>query len=156
MSQDSAGILWLATPNGLYSLDPAAGTIQHYAHNPDDPSSLSNNLIKSSAEDKEGRFWVATIGYLDEFDRRTGKVTRHHPVPGTPAGFGFYKDRFGAFWIFHDAPNPLSVFDPGDEHAHQLFLSRAGAVHRAFDGHHGNDRRPGRHPVACHTRGWFT
>jgi PAS domain S-box-containing protein len=112
MSQDSAGILWLATPNGLYSLDPAAGTIRHYAHDPDDPSSLSNNLIKSSAEDKEGRFWVATIGYLDEFDRRTGKVPRHHPVPGTPAGFGFYKDRFGAFWIFHDAPNALSVFDP--------------------------------------------
>jgi ligand-binding sensor domain-containing protein len=35
MNQDSAGILWLATPNGLYSLDPATGTIQHYAHNPD-------------------------------------------------------------------------------------------------------------------------
>jgi PAS domain S-box-containing protein len=111
ISQDSAGILWLATPNGLYSLDPAAGTIRQYAHNANDPSSLSNNDVKSTGEDKEGRFWVATIGYLDEFDRRTGKFTRHIPIPGAPAGFGFYEDRFGIFWIFHDSPNALSVFD---------------------------------------------
>jgi PAS domain S-box-containing protein len=112
ISQDGAGILWLATPNGLYSLDPASGSIRHYAHNPNDPSSLSNNHVKSAREDKEGRFWVAAIGYLDEFDRRTGKVTRHIPIPGAPLGFEFYEDRFGVIWIFHDAPNALSVFDP--------------------------------------------
>src|SRR5271154_6086098 len=111
ISQDSAGILWLATPNGLYSLDPAAGTIRQYAHNANDPSSLSNNYVTSTGEDKEGRFWVATIGYLDEFDRRTGKFTRHIPIPGASSGFGFYEDRFGVFWIFHDSPNALSVLD---------------------------------------------
>ncbi len=111
ISQDSSGTLWLATVKGLYSLNPATGTIRRYPHNPNDPSSLSND-VKSSGEDKEGRFWVATIGYLDEFDRSTGKVTRHIPIPGAPLGFGFYEDRFGVFWIFHDAPNPLSVFDP--------------------------------------------
>ena len=111
ISQDSAGILWLGTPNGLFSLDPATGTIRQYSHNPNDPSSLTNNYVKSTGEDKEGRFWVATIGYLDEFDRRAGKVTRHIPIPGAPAGFGFYEDRFGVFWIFHDSPNALSVLD---------------------------------------------
>ena len=111
ISQDSPGILWLATPNGLYSLDPATGTIRHYSHDPNDPLSLSNDHIKSTGEDKEGKFWIATIGYLDEFDRAAGKVTRHIPIPGTPAGFGFYEDRFGTFWIFHDSPNALSVFD---------------------------------------------
>jgi len=111
ISQDSAGLLWLATPNGLYSLDPATGTIRRYSHNPNDPSSLSNDLVKSTGEDKEGRFWVATIGYLDEFDRRAGKVTRNIPIAGAPAGFGFYEDRFGTFWIFRDSPNALSVFD---------------------------------------------
>jgi PAS domain S-box-containing protein len=111
ISQDSAGILWLATSNGLYRLDSATGTIQHYSHNPYDPSSLSNNDVNSSGEDKEGRFWVATTGHLDEFDRRTGKVTRDIPVPETPLGFEFYEDRFGVFWIFHSMPNALSVFD---------------------------------------------
>jgi PAS domain S-box-containing protein len=111
ISQDSAGILWLATAQGLHSLDPKAGTIRQYSHDPNDPSSLSNNNVKSTGEDKEGRFWVATIGYLDEFDRRAGKVTRHIPIPRAPAGFGFYEDRFGTFWIFRDSPNALSVFD---------------------------------------------
>jgi PAS domain S-box-containing protein len=111
ISQDSAGILWLATPNGLYSLDPATGTIRQYSHNPNDPSSLSNDHVKSTGEDREGRFWVATVGYLDEFDRRAGKVTRYIPIPGAPAGFGFYEDRLGTFWIFHDSPNALSVLD---------------------------------------------
>jgi ligand-binding sensor domain-containing protein len=111
ISQDSAGILWLATVNGLYSLDPATGTILQYSHNPNDPSSLSNNHVKSSGEDREGRFWVSTIGHLDEFDRKTGKVTRDIPMPELPLGFGFYEDRFGTFWIFHDSPNALSVLD---------------------------------------------
>jgi PAS domain S-box-containing protein len=111
ISQDHAGTLWLATVKGLYSLDPETGTIRQYSHNPNDPSSLSND-VKSSREDKEGRFWLVSAGHLDEFDRRTGKVTRHIPIPGAALGFGLYEDRFGVFWIFHDAPNPLSVFDP--------------------------------------------
>jgi ligand-binding sensor domain-containing protein len=111
ISQDRAGTLWLATVKGLYSLDPGTGTIRQYSHDPNDPSSLGND-VKSSREDKEGRFWVVNVGHMDEFDRRTGKVTRHIPIPGAPLGFGFYEDRSGVFWIFHDAPNPLSVFDP--------------------------------------------
>jgi ligand-binding sensor domain-containing protein len=101
----------LATFKGLYSLDPSVGSIRHYSHNPNDPLSLSNDEVKLSGEDKEGRFWVATSGHLDEFDRRTGKVVRDIPIPGAPLGFGFYENRFGAFWIFHDSPNALSVLD---------------------------------------------
>ena len=111
ISQDSAGILWLATVKGLYSLDPSTGTIRQYSHDPNDPSSLSNNYVKAGAEDREGRFWVATTGHLDEFDRKTGKVTRDIPMPELPLGFGFYEDRLGIFWIFHDSPNALSAFD---------------------------------------------
>src|SRR5271168_1996957 len=51
ITQDSAGTLWLATVKGLYSLNPATGTIRRYPHNPNDPSSLSND-VKSSGEDK--------------------------------------------------------------------------------------------------------
>jgi PAS domain S-box-containing protein len=111
ISQDGFGMLWLATVKGLYSLDPATGTIRQYSHNPNDPSSLSNNDVKSSGEDREGRFWVATSGHLDEFDRRTGKVTRDISLLEALSGFAFYEDRFGVFWIFHDSPHALSVLD---------------------------------------------
>ena len=112
ISQDTAGVLWLATPSdGLYSLDPETGRICHYSHDPNDPSSLSSNHVDYSGEDRGGRFWVVNTGYLDEFDRRTGKVTRHFAFPEAPLGFHFYEDRFGVFWIFHGAPNALAVFD---------------------------------------------
>ena len=112
ISQDNAGTLWLATPTeGLYSLDPATGQIGHYLHDPKKASTLNSNHVIYSGEDKEGRFWVATTGWLDELDRSTGKVNRHIPVPDAPFGFGFYEDRFGVFWIFHVSPNPLSVLD---------------------------------------------
>jgi ligand-binding sensor domain-containing protein len=88
ISQDGAGMLWLATTTGLYGLDRATGRIRHYSHDPNDPSSLSGNDITMSGEDKGGRFWVANTKGLDEFDRRTGKVTLRIPLPGV-GGFRF-------------------------------------------------------------------
>src|ERR1700737_1924260 len=71
ISQDVAGILWLSTPTGLYALDPANGDIQRYFPDQDDPASLESNDVKSSREDRDGGFWVATSEGLDSFDRRT-------------------------------------------------------------------------------------
>jgi ligand-binding sensor domain-containing protein/signal transduction histidine kinase len=112
ISQDKDGTLWLATSDaGLHGLDPATGLISHYSHDPQNPSTLSSDHVVYSGEDSAGKFWVATPGYLDQFDRRTGIVTQHIPIPEAPYGFGFYEDRFGVFWIFHVSPNPLSVLD---------------------------------------------
>jgi ligand-binding sensor domain-containing protein/signal transduction histidine kinase len=111
ISQDAAGMLWLATPNGLYELDPATARIRRYSHDPNDPWSLSNNNIESSGEDKDGRFWVANTEALDEFDRKTGKVRRHIPLLKPSTGVFFFEDRFGVFWIFNNSSNVLEVFD---------------------------------------------
>jgi ligand-binding sensor domain-containing protein/signal transduction histidine kinase len=113
ISQDSAGILWLATPTeGLFGLDPATGKIRHYPSDPHDLSSLSNNKVTYTKEDKEGRFWIATFACLEEFDRGTGKVKRHIPLPEARSGFAFYEDRFGILWIRHSSPFGLTAFDP--------------------------------------------
>jgi signal transduction histidine kinase/ligand-binding sensor domain-containing protein len=112
ISQDASGTLSLATPNGLYSLDPATGRIRRYSHDANDPSSLSSNEVKSSAEDREGRFWVANGEGLDGFDRTTGKVTLHIPSPEPALGFSFYEDRFGMFWLYHASTSVIAVFDP--------------------------------------------
>lgn len=108
ISQDDAGTLWLSTPTGLYALDPGNGHIQHYSHNPNDPTSLESNEVNSSGEDKEGGFWVATGEGLDRFDRSTGKVKLHIPVK---EALSFYEDRFGVFWIYSGSGSPLAVFD---------------------------------------------
>ena len=106
ISQDTTGVLWLATTFGLYELDPATGRIRRFSHDPTDPLSLSSNDVKSSGEDKTGRFWVTNSEGLDEFDRGTGKVKVH--VPLRESSNSFYEDRFGVFWIFGNA---LAVFD---------------------------------------------
>ena len=111
MTQDAGGTLWLSTPAGLYALDPKSGNIRRYSHHPNDPESLSSNDIKSTGEDKEGGFWVATSEGLDSFDRRTGKVTFHIPVKEPSYPLSFYEDRFGTFWIYHFSGNPLAIFD---------------------------------------------
>ena len=111
ITQDAAGLLWLATHGGLYRLDPASGRIQRFSHDPNDPSSLSSSDLSYCGEDKEGRFWVASSGGLAEFDRRAGKVIKRYVIPHLPGGFEFYEDRFDTFWISHSSPNPLAVFD---------------------------------------------
>ena len=118
MTQDTGGLLWVATPRGLYRVDPISGAIQHYTHDPNDPASISSNDLSYCGEDKAGSLLLASNGGLDEFDRHAGKVIRHFVLPDVQAShteegleFGFYEDRFGLLWIFHSSPNPLAVFD---------------------------------------------
>lgn len=40
-------------------MDPASGRISHFRHDPNDPSSLGDNDIKATGEDRAGTFWVA-------------------------------------------------------------------------------------------------
>jgi ligand-binding sensor domain-containing protein len=97
ISQDSAGVLWLATSTGLYGLNTATRKIRHYLHDSNDPSSLSSNDVQFSGEDREGRFWVANSEGLDQFDRAIGKVTLHIPLHKSSSAF--YEDRDGALWL---------------------------------------------------------
>src|SRR5438270_12861023 len=59
ISQDRAGMLWLATGDGLFGFDPGARHItHHYIHDSHTPSSLSSNDLRTTGEDRSGRFWV--------------------------------------------------------------------------------------------------
>jgi ligand-binding sensor domain-containing protein len=63
ISEDTTGILWLATGKGLFRLDPATG-VTRLVHDANNPFSLSSNDIKSSGEDREGAFWVCSAAGL--------------------------------------------------------------------------------------------
>ena len=52
ISQDSSGMLWLSTRRGLFRLDPVTGKTKHFYHDPGDPSSLGDDTIKSTGEDR--------------------------------------------------------------------------------------------------------
>jgi signal transduction histidine kinase/ligand-binding sensor domain-containing protein len=110
ISQDAAGILWLATRTGLYGLDPATGRIRRYVHEATNPSSLSSSNVRWSGEDRAGGFWVTNSEGLDKFDPNTGKVALHIPDRDS-AGLFFFEDRSGTFWIYQNTDKALGMFD---------------------------------------------
>ena len=73
--------LWIASRGGLHRLDLASRRVRTYRHDPADPDSLADNVVRPMLEDRAGRLWVGTFDGLDLFDRATGKFRhfRHDP-----------------------------------------------------------------------------
>jgi len=107
ISQDHEGTLWFSTDHGLTRREPVTGQSIRYQHEPDNPASLSSNLVRSTFEERDGTFWVATTKGLDRFDRGTTKVVQHIPLPPdfpifepNPAlQVSLCEDRSGALWV---------------------------------------------------------
>ncbi len=79
-----------------------------YRHIPDEPRSLSNNVVYALFPSGDGGLWLATAaGGLDHFDPRSGGFThyRHDPYnpyalpPGDMKDAAFIRDRQGQIWI---------------------------------------------------------
>ena len=65
--QDSSGVLWVATwHEGLNKRVPGKNgqdaTWYHYRHDPNDPTSISSNNIRTIFRDSQGVLWIATDG----------------------------------------------------------------------------------------------
>ncbi len=120
ISQDSDGLLWLSTAQGLFTLDPSTKKISRYGHDRANPNSLMSDDIKSTGEDRAGQFWVASSFGLERFDRSTGQVTYRIPLPQKVRELGFHEDSRGTFWIFYGAGNGLAIFDKATNSVRRL------------------------------------
>ena len=116
ISQDRDGMLWLATHAGLARLDPATWQTIRYKHHPGDPTSLSGDVVTATFEQRDGTFWVATTDGLDIFDRRTGKVTQHFPLPPHPPAslqvesiVNCFEDHANVLWVIFSFGNGLAA-----------------------------------------------
>ena len=77
--QDSRGLLWIGTQDGLNMYD---GTkFHHYKRAVDDINSISDNLILCITEDKEGNIWIGTEGGLNVFDFAHQRFIRYRNNP---------------------------------------------------------------------------
>jgi ligand-binding sensor domain-containing protein/signal transduction histidine kinase len=132
ISQDREGMLWLATHAGLARLDPATWQTIRYRHRPGDPTSLSGDVVTCTLEQRDGTFWVATMDALDIFDRRTGKVTQHIPLPRhEPVSLqvesvaNLFEDHSNVLWVIFSFGNGFATVDRQN---HRLIeYSQAGA-----------------------------
>ncbi|MCK5370255.1 MAG: hypothetical protein KAQ62_16955, partial [Cyclobacteriaceae bacterium] len=104
--QDSFGFMWFGTDGGLMKYD--GYNITEYVNNPDDPNSLSNNLIFTIYEDPSDSgkvLWLGTGSGLVKFDRLSGKffqftgtTDKTSPIPDESIQ-SICKDRNGNYWL---------------------------------------------------------
>ena len=121
ISQDSTGLLWLATHAGLVRLDPSTWQSIRYKHRAGDPASLSGDVVTATFEQSDGTFWVATTNGLDVFDRRSEKVVQHIPLPPHPrvslqveSAVNFLEDRWHVLWVTYSFATGLARIDPAN------------------------------------------
>lgn len=102
--QDSKGLIWLGTRDGLNKFDGYAFT--SYRHQPFHPNTISSSVVRSVTEDHAGALWIGTLrGGIDRFDRRSGRFTSFQHNPADPRSLGdnnvntVMVDRHGTLWI---------------------------------------------------------
>ena len=65
--EDHEGRLWIGSGAGLNLFERSRGTFKSFINNPNDPYSISNNLIQSCIlEDKFGHLWIGTWDGLNK------------------------------------------------------------------------------------------
>ncbi|MCZ6643299.1 MAG: ATP-binding protein [Gammaproteobacteria bacterium] len=79
ITQDQSGFMWIGTQDGLNRYD--GYDFEVYRHDPNDPSSLSDNEIRGIAEDRFGNLWVGTRTGLNRLNRGARTFTRYSHDP---------------------------------------------------------------------------
>ena len=74
-TQDTRGLIWLGTTEGLVSYD--GYQLRRYRYDQDDPSSLGDDYIRALLAHSDGRLWVATqAAGLSVYDPRMDRFER--------------------------------------------------------------------------------
>ena len=119
------GVIWLGSHgNGLWRFDPATEQFTGFLHEPQNPHSLSNNLIYAIQEDRAGFLWIGTDQGLNRLDRATGQFTRFLHDAQNPASLSYnliwtlFEDRAGRLWV--GTGSGLNQYDPAAQGFHHL------------------------------------
>ena len=66
--------MWIGTQEGLNRYD--GREIRIFTNMPEEPSSLSNNVVRAITEDNRGNLWIATSNGLNRYDAATQSFER--------------------------------------------------------------------------------
>jgi len=117
ITEDSEGLLWLATFGGLNRFDPETERFTRYQHHPNDPASLAHSITRHVLRDRQHRLWVATEDGLSRLDLTRGTFENFRHDPGNPASLTdsaittLFEDSRGQLWI-GTKTGGLNQFDP--------------------------------------------
>ncbi|MBS0569317.1 MAG: EAL domain-containing protein [Proteobacteria bacterium] len=102
--EDGAGRLWIATTDGLSTLDEKSGRLRSFRHDPEKPDSLSDNLVRSLLLDGDGTLWIGTQSGLDRADDpnpETLRFTHYSTINGLPSAtiYAMLEDAQHDIWL---------------------------------------------------------
>jgi PAS domain S-box-containing protein len=114
-------ILWMGTWGGGLSqldlndsrqADPRRATFMNYRHNPEDPSSLSEDSVWAIHQTQDGSLWLGTQMGLNRFDLASKTFSHYTEKDGLPnnAVLGILEDDSGKLWLTTN--NGLAQFEP--------------------------------------------
>jgi ligand-binding sensor domain-containing protein len=137
---DSFGALWVGTyGGGLNKLDlneynENSPVFTHYLNDPENPNSLSFNIVNVIFEDSFGTLWFGTDRRgLDKFNRETENFENYYDnSSGLSVILNIYEDRGGRFWI-GTYRGGIHLFDrkTGDR---EIFNEEDGLAHNSIKG----------------------
>jgi signal transduction histidine kinase/ligand-binding sensor domain-containing protein/DNA-binding response OmpR family regulator len=113
---DSRRRLWVGSNAGLYLYQPGVDTFRRFT-NTSDPASISDNVIKSITEDKQGHVWFGTNnGGLNRLDAdgshfknfKSSKADIH--TLASNRIYSVVPDNTGQLWV--GTEEGLNIFDP--------------------------------------------
>ena len=85
--EDSLGYLWIGSQEylGRMRLDDTPTVIERIRHRPNDPASLSHNIVNVLAQDGNGSLWVGTYNGISHYDREIPPFRSSGTRPIIPA-----------------------------------------------------------------------
>ncbi|MGI9270714.1 MAG: sigma 54-interacting transcriptional regulator [Woeseiaceae bacterium] len=105
--QDHEGFMWFGTQDGLNRFD--GFDIKIFNHDPDDPSSLSDESIRTMIADRSGVLWMGTdAGGVSRYNSADQTFTNFVHDPENPDSISdnrirvLYEDSAGQLWVGTD------------------------------------------------------
>jgi diguanylate cyclase (GGDEF)-like protein len=103
---DPSGTIWQGAPDGGLIRRDATGRITAlFRHDPESPSTLASDNVRTILQDTDGHLWIGTEAGLDLLDRATGQFTHYHHEEGDAGSLtdsyimSLYQDAHGLLWV---------------------------------------------------------
>lgn len=99
--EDSNGVLWAGSHDGLYYFMPKSNDKGFYKHNPKDDNSISHNRINGIFQDSDDNLWVSTENGLNLFNSNVKGFQKFNTKVGFPSNvfYSVLEAENGNLWI---------------------------------------------------------